>query len=183
MKQYLITSPDYYTQDPKEFQDKLSKSFKLHKPDFALYRDKENKEYATLASTFLEVCKQYGVKGFLHSNVELAKELGAFGVHLTSVQFDDIAKAKECGVQCCISTHTKKEACKAKELGTDFITYSPIFQTPDKGEPKGVDDLQELVQGCNIKVFALGGIISQKHIDILQEAKPYGFASIRCFYL
>lgn len=182
MKQYLITSPDYYTQEPKEFEKKLSHGFESHKPDFALYRDKENKEYMVLARTFLEVCEKYGVKGFLHSNVALAKEFSAFGVHLTSTQFNEIVKAKESGLHCCISTHTKQEACLARELGADFITYSPIFPTPDKGEPKGVEALQELVQSCDIKVFALGGIITIGQRNALEAAETYGFASIRYFF-
>jgi len=31
-------------------------------------------------------------------------------------------------------------------------------------------------------VFALGGVVDAKHIEMLEEVKPYGFASIRYFY-
>lgn len=81
-----------------------------------------------------------------------------------------------------ISTHTQKEVLRAQMLGADALTYSPIFASPNKGEPKGVEDLRELLEICSIKVFALGGIVTQEHIAAIEETKAYGFASIRYFY-
>jgi thiamine-phosphate pyrophosphorylase len=69
-----------------------------------------------------------------------------------------------------------------KELCADYATYSPIFETPAKGEPKGVEGLKKAMQEVDIKIFALGGIITQQHVAQLETAKPYGFASIRYFY-
>ncbi len=65
--------------------------------------------------------------------------------------------------------------------GVDAVTFSPIFQTPNKGEPKGVEVLKELVQAKKAKIFALGGIITKKQIQECQDAGVYGFASIRYF--
>ena len=80
-----------------------------------------------------------------------------------------------------ISTHTHEEVLKAQKLGADAVTYSPIFASPGKGEPKGIEDLKELLKKCNIKVFALGGIVESSHIKAVEEARAYGFASIRFF--
>jgi len=151
-------------------------------PDFALYRDKESSEYATNAQNFVQMCKPIKtLKVFLHQDYKLAHTLGAIGVHLTSTQFDDIPNAKDLGLEVIISTHTLDEVHMAEAMGADYVTYSPIFETPDKGEPKGVDDLKELISMVDIKVFALGGIISDEQVSALKKSNVYGFASIRYF--
>jgi thiamine-phosphate pyrophosphorylase len=182
MKKYLITSREFYTDTPAVFRSILQEQLKKHFPDFALYRDKHNPHYAVQADHFLDVCKNFqGLKAFLHQDYQLAAKLGATGVHLTSQQFDDIAYAKELGLEVIISTHTHDEVYIAEAMGADYVTYSPIFHTPGKGEPKGVDDLAEIVGMTDIDIFALGGIITQEEVEALRESGAFGFASIRYF--
>lgn len=183
INKYLITSREFYTDTPAVFRSILHEQFVKHSPNYALYRDKSNQNYAAQAEHFVEVCSQFeGLKSFIHQKVDLAKELNATGVHLTSKQFDEIQKAKESGLEVIISTHTHEEVLKAQSLGADAVTYSPIFASPGKGEPKGIADLKELLNKCDIKVFALGGIVEQQQIKAVEEAGSYGFASIRYFY-
>ena len=183
MKKYLITSREFYTDTPAVFRNILHEQFREHMPDYALYRDKSNPNYDIQAAHFVEVCAQFvGVKGFIHSDVDLAKELNAVGVHLTSKQFDKIEYAKSLGLDVIVSTHTYEEVLEAQKLGADIVTYSPIFSSPGKSEPKGIDDLKELLNKCEIKVFALGGIVTQEQIQEIEQTSSYGFASIRYFY-
>jgi len=183
MKKYLITSREFYTDTPAVFRSIIHEQLQTHMPEYALYRDKSNPDYDIQAEYFTQVCSQFDdVKSFIHQKVDLAKELDASGVHLTSKQFEEIPHAKELGLEVIISTHTHDEVLKAQELGADMVTYSPIFTSPGKGEAKGCDDLKELLDKCEIKVFALGGVVDAKHIEMLEEVKPYGFASIRYFY-
>ena len=180
---YLITSREFYTDTPAVFRSILHEQLKKHSPTYALYRDKLNPSYDIGAAHFLEVCSQFeNIKSFIHQRVDLAKELNATGVHLTSKQFDEISHAKNLGLEVIISTHTHKEVMQAQKLGADAVTYSPIFTSPGKGEPKGIEDLKKLLEECDINVFALGGIVTQEHINMLKETKAYGFASIRYFY-
>jgi len=183
MKKYLITSREHYTDTPAVFRAILQESIQKHLPDFALYRDKHNPHYATQSEHFLDVCKNfYGLKAFLHQEYLLASKLGATGVHLTSQQSDDIPKAKALNLEVIISTHSLEEVLLAEKLGADYVTYSPIFSTPNKGEPKGVKNLQEVVEKSGIKIFALGGIVHEKQCLHVRESGAYGFASIRYFY-
>ena len=183
MKKYLITSREFYTDTPAIFRNILHEQFSEYLPEYALYRDKSNPNYNIQAAHFVEVCKQFeNIKSFIHRDEKLAKELGAYGVHFTSSQFDKIIVAKELGLKVIISTHSHEEVLKAQQLGADAVTYSPIFTSPNKGEPKGIEDLKNLLTKCDIKVFALGGIIESKHLEMLKSIKPYGFASIRYFY-
>jgi thiamine-phosphate pyrophosphorylase len=153
-----------------------------HSPDFVVYRDKENRDYAVDAQNFLNICKEFkGVKCYLHQDLDLAYSLGAEGVHLTSKQFDKIEDAKNKNLEVIISTHTLDEVLDAQRLGADAVTYSPIFFTPNKGEPKGVDELESVVESVDIKVFALGGITTQDEVNMVEKSGAYGFASIRFF--
>jgi len=121
-------------------------------------------------------------KRFLHSDIELAKELNADGIHLKSDQMIEIVKAKKYALYTVISTHTMDEALLAKKLGADAITYSPIFYTPHKGKPKGIEKLKALVEAVDIPVIALGGIVDKTHVDkLLCVPNLFGFASIRYF--
>ena len=183
LKKYLITSREFYSDTPGVFRKILHEQFVKHLPFFALYRDKMNPNYGVLAEHFIEVCAQFeGINAIIHSEVELAFKLKAYGVHLTSKQFSEIKKAKELGLKVIVSTHTKEEVLKAEELGADYVTYSPIFKTPNKGEPKGVENLKELLKTINIKLFALGGIVEDEQIATISKTDSFGFASIRYFY-
>jgi len=183
MKKYLITSREFYTDTPAVFRSILHEQLRKHFPDFVLYRDKHNPNYKLQAEHFMEVCNQFeGIKSFIHEDIGLAKKLHVSGVHLPSKSLEDIPKAKDVGLEVIVSTHTYAEVLKAQELGADMVTYSPIFASPNKGEPKGIDDLKKLVSKVDIDIFALGGIISEKQIELIKESGAYGFASIRYFY-
>lgn len=183
MQKYLMTSREFYGDTSSVFCLNLCKQIEKHHPDLVLFRDKDAQNYSEIAAAFVAECKKFeNVKSFLHQESALAKKLGASGVHLTSTQFDRVAEAKEMGLFVIISTHTHEEVLRAQMLGADAVTYSPIFASPNKGEPKGVEDLKELLEMCEIKVFALGGIVTGEHIAMIEETKAYGFASIRYFY-
>ena len=152
--------------------------------DMIVYRDKLNDDYAFSAQRFITEARKFSFsKILLHSDVDLADELNADGVHLKSTQFHEIKKAKKLGLLVVISTHTLKEAQQAEMLGADMITYSPIFASPNKGVPKGLKELKKVVSLLSIPVIALGGIVTQEHIRLCEENGAFGFASIRYFAL
>ncbi|MBD3823426.1 MAG: thiamine phosphate synthase [Epsilonproteobacteria bacterium] len=181
MRSYLITSPDYYGTSSQEFSQRLERAFVTHMPDFALYRDKESQNYRELAEVFVQKCLNFGIDGFLHQDIDLACELGAYGVHLTSQQFDLVSHAKDAGLVVCASAHSLEDIEYLAKIGAHFATFSPIFETPNKGAPKGIDELIRVVNQSRIPLFALGGIIDESHVQALEESGVYGFASIRYF--
>jgi thiamine-phosphate pyrophosphorylase len=182
MKSYLITDSAYYGSDHSSLIYKIKEVSLNYKIDFICYRDKENPLYEKIAPFFMRTCRELKIENiFLHTHVELAKELNATGVHLSSKQFNEIKKAKALDLKVIISTHSLDEAVEAQKDGADFITYSPIFETPNKGNPKGLEDLKEIVDKMQIKIFALGGIVTQSQVEQLSQSGVYGFASIRYF--
>ena len=182
LKKYLITPPDFHTDVPTVFKQVLREQLLKYHPEFILYRDKTNKNYVEQAKLFVDICSEFeDIKAFIHGDYQLAHTLGAVGVHLTSQQFNEIRKAKELDLDVVVSTHTIKEVLEVEALGADYVTYSPIFTTPNKGEPKGIAKLEELLNKTSIKVFALGGIVDEEQLKEIRKTKSYGFASIRYF--
>jgi len=183
MIKYLITDPKYYTNDEKEFEEVLINVLNKHQIDIACFRDKESANFEEIAKIFIKTCKEKNITNILlNGNYLLAHKLNATGVHLTSTQFDDIKKAKELGLYVIISCHTFEDIKKAIDYQAHAVTYSPIFETPNKGLPKGIEILKEAVDMYkNINIIALGGIINEKQIEQISKTKAYGFASIRYF--
>jgi len=178
---YLITDGRYGCETPAAFAAKLESIFEKHRPQYALYRDKDNPDYTPFAAAFVNVCHLYGIEAMLHRDTALALTLGADGVHLTSTQFDEIRRAKTAGLHTVVSTHTPVEIMHAAADGADAVTYSPIFDSPGKGEPLGVNTLKEVVVLSDIDIIALGGIVTEEQIEGVRQSGAAGFASIRYF--
>ncbi|NOQ31351.1 MAG: thiamine phosphate synthase [Helicobacteraceae bacterium] len=182
MISYLITDPLFYGSTPESLKNKLTEILHKYRVDYVCFRDKSTTIYEKIAEAFIATSKEAKIENiFLHSNVELASKLKADGIHLTSTQFDQIAKAKKLKLKVIISTHSKEEIEKAINLGADAVTYSPIFASKNKGEPKGIEDLQTTVNSSEIDIFALGSIITATQIKQVESSGAYGFASIRYF--
>ncbi len=183
MIKYLITDPKYYTNNEKEFEKILINVLDKQQIDIACFRDKESANFEDLAKIFIKVCKEKDVKKILlNGDLLLAHKLNATGVHLTSTQFDEIQKAKKLGLYVIISCHTFEDIQKAIDYQADAVTYSPIFETPNKGIPKGIEALEEVINKYPIiNIIALGGIIDETQIEQISKTKAYGIASIRYF--
>ncbi len=181
MYSYLITDPKYYPQSLPGFSKKIETALHAHRPDLTLYRDKKNSDYAQFAEEFIALCDGTSTKAMLHGNVMLASTLKAYGVHLTSQQFGEIQIAKKLDLFTVISCHSEEEILKAEKLGADAVTFSPIFSTPDKGEPKGLAELQRMVDKISLPIIALGGITTDEQVEAVEKSGCYGFASIRYF--
>ena len=153
-----------------------------HSPNFISFRDGRRVAIKSNAKEFIDNARSLlDAKLFLSSDYKIAELLAYDGVHLKSDQFFDIKEAKRLGLEVIISTHSEEEAALALSLGADFITYSPIFDTPNKGEAKGIENLKKINKQFPDKIIALGGVLTQKEVDLISKTKVAGFASIRYF--
>jgi thiamine-phosphate pyrophosphorylase len=179
---YLITDPKYYTSNPETFQKVLTGALQTSDIQIACFRDKISSNFNELALVFVNTCKLFNIKYILiNSNINLAYNLNISGVHLTSTQFNKIKEAKSKNLFVIISCHSQEEIEKAQQYGANMVTYSPIFNTPNKGMPKGCKDLTEVISRVDIPVIALGGILTLEQIKDIKKSKAVGFASIRYF--
>ncbi|HDX6327947.1 TPA: thiamine phosphate synthase [Campylobacter fetus] len=122
----------------------------------------------------------FKAKFIIHNDLNLALNLKADGIHFSSNLIANLKNTPQSLIKFA-STHNEKEIEDAIKLGADFITFSPIFSTPNKGEPVGIETLKKIVLNSSVKVFGLGGITTKKHIKMVELAKAAGFASIRYF--
>ena len=182
---YFITDPIEYGDTPTTFEQSLRSTLQNHHIDIICFRDKISAHKKELAKVCLELSREFDIKKVLiNSDISLCRELGFDGIHLNSLQFETLEKINLKNLFTIISCHTEEEVQIAKKLKLDAVTYSPIFFKENKGDPKGIDNLSNIVtkyQSKNFSVFALGGIITENHIEKIIKTDAKGFASIRYF--
>ncbi|MFP4486089.1 MAG: thiamine phosphate synthase [Campylobacterales bacterium] len=180
MIRYLITDPNYYGAEKNHFLKNLRSAIERHNPNFICFRDKISTNFLELAEATITLKKDYAGLIFLNGSIKTAKELGYDGVHLTSKMIKEAEEAHLLGLKTIASTHTHQELSLASQLQISFMTYSPIFATPNKGAPKGVDTLRSVTYTYD-NIIALGGVDNKEKIDAVMKAGACGFASIRYF--
>ncbi len=139
--------------------------------DDALYR---------LATPISELCNSYKAQLFINTNVKVAADVGAAGLHLPDNETSilDIRSQADTSLLVGCSIHGVDTAKKRENEGADFLTYSPIYQTaskPNYGPAVGLANLEALVKQVKIPVFALGGITPERVPECL-EAGASGVA-------
>ena len=139
------------------------------------------KELLAQALEIKPIIKKYDAKLFINDRADIAKIAGADGVHLTetSVPAGEI-KDNFRNLMVGVSTHTKEGALLAEAEGADFITFSPIYETPSKihfGPPQGPQRLGEIVKSVHLPVLALGGIKLNRVPEVLEQG-AHGVAVI-----
>ncbi len=182
MKKYLITDPHYYTTKPDTFKEALNRSLIKYKPDFVCFRDKTGGDKKELLNAFKESCKEGGFCSLINGSIELAVAYGFDGVHLRSDQNGLVGSAKKNALICIVSCHSADEAALALGAGADFVTLSPLFDSPGKGDAIGIEAFAKMLREIDgDRVFALGGIDDDKKIEEAGKLGVFGFASIRYF--
>ena len=126
-------------------------------------KDLSDPELIKLARPIAELCRNYEAKLFINTNIRVALEIGATGMHLPAAAGSvDAVKAQsdDCLYAGC-SVHSLDAAQKREAERADFVTYSPIYPTASKpgyGPAVGIAGLTEVAESVNLPVFALGGI-------------------------
>lgn len=178
MFSYLITDPNFYTKS--NFVETLDKALIAHKPDFICYRNKQYFDEEQILN-LISCCKNKKLHTILNGSVELAKKYSFNGVHLTSTQYNLIVESKKSGLLTIASCHNRQDIESCVNMGADYVTLSPLYNSPNKGEPLGVEKFCEIADGYFSKIIALGGIINQKQIFEISKLNLAGYASIRYF--
>lgn len=111
-------------------------------------------------------------KILVNTRSDIAKVTGADGVHLPA----SAARITMPGLLVSRSCHT---LCDVRNAEADFVTFSPVFASPGKGTPVGIDQLREACR-LGVPVFALGGI-TRENANQCTEAGAVGIAGIRLF--
>ncbi|HZE11135.1 MAG TPA: Nudix family hydrolase [Burkholderiales bacterium] len=132
-----------------------------------------------LARRVLELARARGARVLVNSDVELAREIGADGVHLTAAQLVGALgrpDAPWCGASC----HSREELRRAEALGVDFAVLGPVRATPSHpgAVPLGWDRFREVAAGASIPVYALGGVLPHD-LEHAWSCGAHGLAMVR----
>lgn len=134
-----------------------------------------------LAAQTVKLTRNSETKILINDRADIAFAANADGVHLTSRSL--AADILRCHFPndfiIGVSTHTIEKAELAKNQDADFVTFSPIFGSPQKGNPLGVEKLREVCEKLKpFPVIALGGIDATNYKSVLENGAN-GFAAIR----
>lgn len=137
-----------------------------------------------LVSDAAKIAKNSSSQILVNDRADIAIAANADGVHLTarSIPAFEIKSFFPINFVIGVSAHNIDEARTAQQAGADFITFSPIFETPSKeryGVPQGLEKLREVCEELNdFSVIALGGI-DRNNISQVLECGAIGIAAIR----
>jgi len=139
------------------------------------FRDKEMDE-----TEAIEVCRKInkltrkkGIPFIINDLIEVAKVVGADGVHLgqedAPLDFARkiLGKDKIIG----ISVETVEQAIKAEKEDADYLGVGPIYPTAtklDAGRALGLARLKEIKEAVSIPVIAIGGIDEDNLEEVLR---------------
>jgi len=136
-------------------------------------------ERETFAVDVVVRARRYGAKVMINGDAELAKRIGADGVHLTADQLlaaDVRPELPLVGASC----HNAAETARAEALGLDFAVLGPVCATPTHPDTEllGWSGFQKLSAGTCIPLYALGGLAGS---DLEQALRcgAHGIAMIR----
>ncbi|WP_024787258.1 MULTISPECIES: thiamine phosphate synthase [unclassified Lebetimonas] len=168
----------YFITDPKYPLTNIFNSIKKYKPNFVCYRNKKYFDENEIIE-FVSFAKKYSTVFINYDDLKNDKLLQYFdGIHFPTskinlaLNYPDKLKIA--------SAHSIEEVKKAKNLGFDYITFSPVFYSKGR-KGVGIEKLNEI---CEIfpNTIALGGIISEKEVKEIEKSKAIGFGGIRYFF-
>lgn len=135
-------------------------------------REKELDEIAfeQEAMEIRNLCHRYHVPFIVNDNVELAKKIGADGVHIGQSDMELMEARKLLGADKIIGVTAKTiEQAKAAEAGgADYLGSGAVFGSRTKLDAKPMDHalLQEICESVHIPVVAIGGITAENVIKL-----------------
>ena len=112
-----------------------------------------------------KLCREYRVPFIINDYVELAREIGADGVHVGQSDID-VSNAREILGPAAIigaTAKTVEQALAAQKQGADYLGSGAVFGSNTKRDAKPMEHtrLQEICEAVIIPVVAIGGITKE----------------------
>ena len=133
----------------------------------------DDKAFYQEALEIQKLCKEYKVPFVINDNVELAKKIGADGVHVGQSDMEALDVRKVLGDDKIIgvSAQTVEQAELAEKHGADYLGVGAVFPTGSKNDATEVsfETLQEICEHVHIPVIAIGGITRDNVVELSQS--------------
>jgi len=140
--------------------------------------------YRSLAKLVIETCRHHGARVLLNADADLAVQLGADGVQLSSQRLQQAnERLLPDGLLLGASCHTAEELTRAQAIGADFALLSPVKPTASHPDALalGWKAFARQVAVCAIPVYALGGMTAADLDDAIARGAQ-GIAAIRALW-
>ncbi|MFM9903614.1 MAG: thiamine phosphate synthase [Pyrinomonadaceae bacterium] len=183
---YLITrgeaTPANFTESSREILDIVRVAVK-EKVGLIQIREKQltARRVFELTIQAVGVTRETSTRLLVNDRADIALAAGADGVHLTAnslgvdVIRDNFPKEFVIGA----SVHSLRTAEMAAQQGADFIVFAPVFKTPGKAAPHGLEALNDVCDALRpFPVLALGGV-DETNCESVLASGASGFAAIR----
>lgn len=130
------------------------------------------------AEVIQKICAAYHVPFIINDNVEIAKAIGADGVHVgqSDMAAGDVRRRLGDDKIIGVSASTVEEALEAERHGADYLGVGAVFPTGSKDDADAVDaaTLKTICEAVDIPVVAIGGITA----DNMKELSGSGICGI-----
>lgn len=149
-------------------------------------KDLPEEDYLNVAREIRGLTARAGCRLILNRRPEIARAVGADGVHLgiDGPTLGDVRSRLGPYMLLGYSAHDTNEALAAFDQGADYVIFSPIYETPGKRgilQPVGLQALERLVGLAPGPVIALGGISAANLSDVAATGAA-GFAAVRAVF-
>lgn len=150
---------------PRPLAEQIERLAKLTelRPQAVILRAKplDKAAYRALALQAQQSCKAAGIPLILHSDWQLARELGISMLHLPLALLRQISEYERAYFTwLSTSVHSVGEAQEAQALGATVLIAGHIYTTQCKAglAPRGLGFLQSVCSAVSLPVYAIGGI-------------------------
>ncbi len=150
---------------PRPLAEQIERLAKLTelRPQAVILRAKalDKAAYRTLALQAQQSCEAAGIPLILHSDWQLARELGISMLHLPLAFLRQISEYERAYFTwLSTSVHSVGEAQEAQALGATVLIAGHIYTTQCKAglAPRGLGFLQSVCSAVSLPVYAIGGI-------------------------
>ena len=134
-----------------------------------------------LAAEAAAMARGSNTRVLLNERFDIAIAAGLDGVHLTStsIPVERVRANVPAGFLIGVSTHRESEIEAARDNGANFALLGPVFATPGKGEPIGLEELGSVCRSvAPFAVIGVGGI-DASNCQAVIDSGAAGYASIR----
>lgn len=164
--------------------EEVAASAVLGGADVIQFRDKKSPDHEVnqIARRLLLITKKAGVALVLNDRVEIARQVGADGVHVGQEDWP-IARVREAvGNEMIVgkSTHSLEQALAAQAEGASYIGFGPLFATPTKPGygSIGLGLIPKAASVIDIPMVCIGGI-DEANVEAVLQAGGRCIAVVR----
>ena len=171
--------------DDELFNKKKMLKLKIPKKSAFLLRSYQTKKRKKIAKQLLKFCKMKKIKLLIGSDIKLAKDINAHGVHFPEYMIKE-NKINWIGIKnikyrkkwiITTAAHSTRSLKKVEGLDIDAALLSPVFTSKSHPNTKclGLNKFSKIVKKTKLPIYTLGGI-NIKNVKSLIETDIIGYA-------